>query len=154
MSKWAGILFLFFGVGIFGADDDVLTHVAKHAERFGAISRQIWESPELGFHENKSSTLLQDELKANGFDVKGGVAGMPTAFTAQWGSGKPVIGIIGEFDALPGMSQKDVPNLLPIKEGAPGHACGHNLLGSASALAAVAIKEEMQATGLKGTIRY
>src|SRR5215469_6557209 len=154
MFKRATILFLFLGASMFGAENDVLTIVAKHAERFGAISRQIWENPELSFHENKSSTLLQDELKANGFEVKAGVAGMPTAFTAQWGSGKPVIAIIGEFDALPGMSQKDIPTLSPIKDLAPGHACGHNLLGSASALAAVAIKEEMQTTGLKGTLRF
>lgn len=133
---------------------DVLDHVAAHADRFGAISRQIWETPELGFHESKSSPLLQQELKANGFDVRAGVAGMPTAFTAQWGSGKPVIALMGEFDALPGMSQKEEAAIDPVTAGAPGHACGHNLLGSASALAAVAIKEEMQARGIKGTIRY
>ena len=86
--------------------------------------------------------------------MKSAVAGMPTAFTAQWGSGKPVIAIIGEFDALTGMSQKDIASLTPVQTGAPGHACGHNLLGSASALAAVAIKEEMQASGLKGTLRF
>jgi len=136
------------------AGDDVVTRVAAHVDRFGAVSRQIWEAPELGYHENKSSMLLQQELKANGFTVKGDVAGMATAFTAQWGNGKPVIGLMGEFDALPGLSQKDIPAQSPLQGGAPGHACGHNLLGSASALAAVAIKEEMQARGLKGTIRY
>jgi aminobenzoyl-glutamate utilization protein B len=136
------------------AADDVLSRVAAHADRFGAISRQIWETPELGFHETKSSPVLQQELRANGFDVKSGVAGMPTAFTASFGSGAPVIALMGEFDALPGLSQKDAPMLAPVVEGGPGHGCGHNLLGSASALAAVAIKEEMQARGLKGTIRY
>jgi aminobenzoyl-glutamate utilization protein B len=136
------------------AADDVLTRVAAHAERFGALSRQIWENPELGYHEDKSSGLIQQELRANGFTVKDHLAGTTTAFTAEWGSGKPVIGIMGEFDALPGLSQQDIPTPSPVKKGAPGHACGHNLLGSASALAAVAIKEEMQARGLKGTIRY
>ena len=136
------------------AADSVLARVAAHADRFGAVSRQIWETPELGYQENQSSALLQQELRANGFDVKAGVAGMPTAFTASFGSGKPVIGLLGEFDALPGLSQKDVPTLSPVQAGAPGHACGHNLLGTASALAAVAIKDEMQARGLKGTIRY
>jgi aminobenzoyl-glutamate utilization protein B len=136
------------------AADDVLTRVAAHADRFGAISRQIWESPELGFHENKSSALLQQEMKANGFRVKADVAGMPTGFVAEWGSGKPVIALMGEFDALPGLSQKDAATQSAVVEGAPGHACGHNLLGSASALAAVAIKEELQARGLSGTIRY
>jgi aminobenzoyl-glutamate utilization protein B len=134
--------------------DEVLARVAAHAERFGVVSRQIWEAAELGFHETKSSALLQQELKTNGFEVASGVANMPTAFTATFGSGKPVIVIMGEFDALPGLSQQDVPTLTPVQPGAPGHGCGHNLLGSASALAAVAIKEEMQAKGLKGTLRY
>ncbi len=136
------------------AAEDVLTHVDAHAARFGDISRQIWETPELGFHENKSSALLQQELRANGFDVRANLAGMLTAFTATFGTGKPVIALMGEFDALPGLSQKDVPVQSPVRAGDPGHGCGHNLLGSASALAAVAIKEEMQARGLKGTIRY
>ena len=136
------------------AADDVLIRVAGHADRLSAVSRQIWETPELGFHENRSSALLQQELKANGFTVKVDLAGMPTAFTAEFGSGGPVIGILGEFDALPGLSQKDTPTQSPVAEGAPGHGCGHNLLGSASALAVIAIKEEMQARGLKGTIRY
>jgi aminobenzoyl-glutamate utilization protein B len=139
--------------GLYAADG-VLDRVSAHADRFGTVSRQIWENPELGFHENKSSPLLQQELKANGFDVRAGVAGMPTAFTASFGSGKPVIALMGEFDALPGLSQKESPVIDPVQAGAPGHGCGHNLLGSASALAAVAIKEEMQARGLKGTIRY
>src|SRR5580700_724080 len=134
--------------------DSVLARVAAHADRFGAISRQIWETPELGFHENKSSAVLQQELRSNGFQVVANVAGMPTAFTATFGSGKPVIALMGEFDALPGLSQKDQATQAPVKAGAPGHGCGHNLLGSASALAAVAIKEEMQARGLKGTLRY
>ena len=90
---------------------------AAERDRFGAISRQIWESPELGFHQNKSSALLQQELRANGFEVRPGVAGMPTAFTASFGSGAPVIVLLGEFDALPGLSQKDVPALAPAIEG-------------------------------------
>ena len=148
------ILIFLLAAGCACAADDVLARVAAHADRFGAISRQIWETPELGFHETKSSPVLQQELRANGFDVKAGVAGMPTAFTASYGSGKPVIVIMGEFDALPGLSQKDSPVQEAVTAGAPGHGCGHNLLGSASALAAVAIKEEMAARGLKGTIRY
>jgi len=150
----AGISLSSFAATPLFAADDVLTRVARHADRFGAISRQIWETPELGFHETKSSPLLQQELRANGFEVKAGVANMPTAFIASFGSGAPVIALMGEFDALPGLSQKDVPVLAPVVADAPGHGCGHNLLGSASALAAVAIKEEMQARGLKGTIRY
>ena len=136
------------------AENGVLSRVAAHADRFGSISRQIWESPEIGFHEQKSSALLRDELRAAGFRIQDGVAGMPTAFTAEWGSGQPVVAIIGEFDALPGLSQKDVPHAEAVTAGAPGHGCGHNLLGTASALAAVAVKEELQARGLKGTVRF
>src|SRR5580704_5458809 len=140
---------------LFAADNDsVLARVAAHADRFGQVSRQIWEAAELGFHETKSSALLQQELKANGFQVQAGVAQMSTAFTATYGSGKPVIVIMGEFDALPGLSQKDDPSLTPVQAGAPGHGCGHSLSGSACGLAAVAMKEEMQAKGVKGTIRY
>jgi aminobenzoyl-glutamate utilization protein B len=157
VCTWTSVFFLTLFVAAYpwalGADD-VLKRVAAHADRFGAVSRQIWETPELGYHETRSSALLQEELKANGFTVKANLAGAGTAFTAEWGSGKPVIGLMGEFDALPGLSQKDTPTQSPVQADAPGHACGHNLLGSASALAAVAIKEEMQARGLKGTIRY
>jgi len=148
------LVFLTDAVAEVKANDSVLAHVATHAERFGEISRQIWQTPELGYHETKSSALLQQELRANGFEVKAGVAGMPTAFTATFGSGKPVIGLMGEFDALPALSQKDIPTRSPVAPNAPGPACGENLLGAASALAAVAIKEEMQARGLKGTLRY
>jgi aminobenzoyl-glutamate utilization protein B len=99
------------------AADNVLMRVDAHGDRFGAISRQIWENPELGFHENQSSALLQQELKANGFTVKADLAGMPTAFTAEWGSGKPVIGLMGEFDALRGLAQKDSPMQSAVQNG-------------------------------------
>lgn len=155
MNRNFALLLILTAAVVRAADaDDVLARVAAHADRFGEVSRQIWGTPELGFHENKSSNLLQQELRANGFQVEAGVANMPTAFVATFGSGKPVIALMGEFDALPGLSQKDVPTLSPAQAGGPGHGCGHNLLGSASALAAVAIKEEMQAKGLKGIIRY
>lgn len=145
---------LFAALLVLGAEDPVLDRVAAHADRFGAIAREIWKSPELAFRERKSSALLRDELAHNGFTIESGVAGMPTAFTATFGHGKPIIAILGEFDALPGLSQKAVPRREPAVEGAPGHGCGHNLLGSAAALAAVAIKEEMDARKLPGTIRF
>jgi len=146
-------LFL-LNASLFAASDGVLARVDSHSARFGAISRQIWQTPELGFHETKSSDLLQQELRVNGFAIQANIAGMPTAFIASWGGGAPIIVLLGEFDALPGLSQKDVPVQEPVLAGAPGHGCGHNLLGAASALAAVAIREEMQARGLKGTIRH
>src|SRR4051794_7405278 len=91
--------------------------LALHTERFNLLSRQIWESPELAFHEECSSDLLQQELKVNGFTVRRNVAGMPTAFVAEWGSGKPIIGLMAEFDALPTLSQKDAPVQSPVREG-------------------------------------
>src|ERR1700722_1085230 len=98
MTPMRPILILLLAANGLSAADDVLARVAAHSDRFGAVSRQIWETPELGYHETKSSALLQQELRANGFDVKSGVAAMPTAFTASFGSGKPVIAIMGEFD--------------------------------------------------------
>jgi aminobenzoyl-glutamate utilization protein B len=148
------ILLFILNASLLAVPDAVLERVEKHSARFGEISRQIWQTPELGFHESKSSEILQQELRANGFTVRAGIAGMPTAFDATWGTGSPVIVLLGEFDALPGLSQKDIPVQEPVQAGAPGHGCGHNLLGTASALAAVVIKEEMQARGLKGTVRY
>jgi len=98
--------------------------------------------------------LLQRHLKQAGFRVDAGVADEPTAFIATYGQGKPVIAILGEFDALPGLSQAAVPDRRPVEAGAPGHGCGHNLLGSAAALAAVAMKEYMESNHVGGTLRY
>ncbi len=127
--------------------------VERHAPRFKQLSRRIWENPELGWQEKQSSALLRAELEKAGFRTRG-FDSMPTAFIAEWGEGRPVIGILGEYDALPGLSQEDVPERKPRVAGAPGHGCGHNLLGAASALAAVAVKERMQELGLKGAIRF
>jgi aminobenzoyl-glutamate utilization protein B len=132
----------------------ILQSIDNHAAQYGEVSKQIWQFAELGYHETKSSALLQRQLKDAGFDVQAGVAEIPTAFTATFGQGKPVIGILGEFDALPGLSQDTVAERKAIANGAPGHACGHNLLGSGSALAAVAVKEYLAANKLPGTIRF
>ena len=133
---------------------EVIRLVEARAAAYRDVSRTIWEFAELGYHENKSSALLQQTLAAAGFDVQAGVAQIPTAFVASWGQGKPVIGILGEFDALPGLSQDAVPERKPLLAGAPGHGCGHNLLGSGAALAAVAIKEYLAEHHLPGTVRY
>jgi aminobenzoyl-glutamate utilization protein B len=123
-------------------------------ERFGKISDAIWEYAELGLQEFKSSKLLADTLDRAGFKVERGLAGMPTCFVATYGSGKPVIGLLGEFDALPMLSQKGrVAKQDPVVEGAPGHGCGHNTMGTATAAAAIAVKEAMDKYGLKGTIK-
>ncbi len=123
-------------------------------ERFGRISDAIWSYAELGMQEYKSSALLADTLEDAGFTVERGAAGMPTCFVASYGSGEPVIGFLGEFDALPMISQKGrVPVKDPLLEGAPGHGCGHNTMCTAAAAAAIAVKNAMDKYGFPGTIK-
>jgi aminobenzoyl-glutamate utilization protein B len=133
----------------FALQAQVTAKVDAHAEHFGELSRQIWELAEVGYKENKSSALLQAELKAAGFAVEAGIAGIPTAFVATYGSGQPVIGLMAEYDALPGLSQNDVPKRDPRIANAPGHGCGHNLLGAGTVLAAIALRDQ----GFKGTLK-
>ncbi len=123
------------------------------AAHYGDLSRKIWEYSEVGYKETKSAAAHIAELKAAGFEIQEGVAGMPTAFVASWGAGKPVIGIMAEYDALPGLSQFDTPEKKARVEGDPGHGCGHNLLGTASVAAAIQAKDELLARKLPGTIR-
>ena len=137
-----------------GAHAQVLQLVDKDAANWRHVSKQIWDFAELGYHETRSSALLQQQLEAAGFKVRSGVADEPTAFIASYGEGKPVVAILGEFDALPGLSQQTVPTRDPVKADAPGHGCGHNLLGAGAALAAVALKQYMEAHHIAGTLRY
>ncbi|MEJ7588938.1 MAG: amidohydrolase, partial [Ferruginibacter sp.] len=132
----------------------VMASVEKHQQELIALSDQIWEFAETAMKETRSAKVLADYAEAQGFKVSRGVAGVPTAFIAEFGNGKPVIGILGEFDALPGLSQKAQPVKETLKEGAPGHGCGHNLFGAGSLGAAVSIKELIAARKLKGTIRF
>jgi aminobenzoyl-glutamate utilization protein B len=123
--------------------------------KFGKISDAIWNFAELGMQEFKSSAILIKTLEEEGFRVEKNVAGMPTCFVATWGSGKPVIGILGEYDALPGLSQKALsPMQMPLVDGAPGHGCGHNLMGAAGIAAAIAVKKSLAENNLKGTIKF
>lgn len=115
---------------------------------------KIWKWAEPGYQESKSSALLAGILEEAGFRLERRAAGIPTAFTATFGEGKPVIGIIGEFDALPGLSQQAAPYRLPREEATYGHGCGHHLFGVASASAAIALSEEIKAGHIKGTLRY
>ncbi len=139
------------------ASQDVKVQLASSIDAkrssYTAISDQIWSFAELGYQEHKSSALLQRELANAGFSVQAAVAGIPTAFVATYGSGKPVIGVLAEFDALPGLSQGAVPERRPLVEHAPGHACGHHLFGTATVAAAIAVKEWMARTRQPGTIR-
>jgi aminobenzoyl-glutamate utilization protein B len=118
------------------------------------MSDQIWQYAETALREHRSSKLLADYAARQGFRVERNVSGMPTAFIASYGSGRPIIGVMGEYDALPGLSQKAEPQQSPLVEGAAGHACGHNMFGPASLGAAIAIKELIQAGRLKGTVRF
>lgn len=120
---------------------------------YDQMQKEIWSNAEPGFQETKSSGILQQHLKKQGFNVETGVAGMPTAFIATYGSGSPVIGMLAEFDALPGLSQDTMPHRKPIVEGNNGHACGHNLLGTGAVAGAVAIKEWLVSTKGKGTLK-
>ena len=124
-------------------------------KKFGNISDAIWNYAELGMQEFKSSAILIKTLEEEGFKVEKGVAGMPTCFVASWGSGKPVIGILGEFDALPGISQKALsPVQMPVVAGAPGHGCGHNMMGTAGIAALIAVKKSMEQNNIQGTIKF
>ena len=128
--------------------------VEGHRKRLIEISDAIWGFAELGFVEFKSSELLASELEAQGFIVERGVAGIPTAFVATWGKGMPVIGVMGEYDALPGISQKAVSHKDPVVDGAPGHGCGHNIHGTSGVGGAIAAKAAMEEAGIPGTIRF
>jgi aminobenzoyl-glutamate utilization protein B len=131
-----------------------LDRIDRDAANNAANAKAIWTYAEVGYQETKSSALLQKQLKDAGFKVVAGVAGIPTAFTATFGSGGPVIAVLGEFDALPGINQSDAPTRDPIPGKAAGHACGHHLFGVASASAAIAVKDWLAKTGNKGTIRF
>jgi len=132
----------------------VIASVENHSAELIDLSDKIWSYEEVAFEEVKSAKALSDYAEAQGFTVERGVADIPTAFTATYGSGSPVIGILGEFDALPGLSQKAEPVKNPLNEGGAGHGCGHNLFGVGSLGAAVAIKELIAEGKLQGTVRF
>lgn len=160
--KKTSILFLFsigmiFGTSaqdIGGTKKDIVKSVEKHKANLIKLSDEIWALAETAFEEDRSAKLLADYAEQQGFKVDRGVAGMPTAFVATYGSGSPVISVLGEFDALPGISQKAEPTKQPLNEGAAGHGCGHNLFGAGSLGAAIAVKELIASGKIKGTIKF
>ena len=127
--------------------------VEARQSELNAVNKAIWEFAEVGLEETRSSALLVDKLKAAGFKVRVGVADMPTAFVAEFGSGKPIIGILAEYDALPGLSQKVSHERDPVTADAPGHGCGHSGLGTGALGAALAVKAAMEKHSLAGTVR-
>lgn len=156
-------LIIVFCFGIFNSNaqnemtktkEAIITSVQKHEANLIKMSDEIWALAETAFDEHKSSKILADYAEAQGFTVERGVAEMPTAFVATYGSGRPIISVLGEFDALPGISQKAQPTKSPLNEGAAGHGCGHNMFGAASLGAAIAIKEQIENGTLKGTVKF
>jgi len=132
----------------------VIQSVEQHKESLIKLSDSVWALAETAFEEQGSAKILADYAEAQGMKVTRGVAGIPTAFTATYGSGQPVISILGEYDALPGISQKASPEKEALNPGAAGHGCGHNLFGAASLGAAIAIKEQIESGKLKGTVKF
>ena len=133
--------------------DSIISYLDAESDRFGSLARQIWEEAEVGYQETESSALLRRALADEGFSIEQGVADIPTAFVASYGSGEPVIAFLAEFDALPGISQSDAPVRDPLPEKAAGHACGHHLFGAGSTAAAVALRHWLEDTGQQGTVR-
>ena len=132
----------------------VIQSVAKHENELISLSDQVWSHAEIAMKEHQSAKVLSDYAEKQGFKVTKNIAGIPTAFIAEYGSGKPIIGILGEFDALPGLSQKAQTTKEELNKGAAGHGCGHNMFGAASLGAAVSIKELIASGKLKGTVRF
>lgn len=130
-----------------------IEYLDTHFQTYDQLQKQLWAHPELGFREENSSALLKQHLRENGFEVEEGVAGMPTAFVATYGSGSPVIGFLAEYDALPGLSQDTVPFRKPLREEYPGHGCGHNTFGVGSTAAAVALSKWLEQNHRQGTIK-
>ncbi len=132
----------------------LIESINRRADVSWEAARKIWEWAEPGYQESRSAALLAEMLEKAGFEVKRGVAGIPTAFTATVGQEKPLIGILGEYDALPGLSQTARPQREPLAAGGYGHACGHHLFGVASASAAIALAEQVKAGKIRGTVRF
>lgn len=132
---------------------DVSKNLDDKFGTYAAMSKQIWDWAELGYLEENSSKLLQEKLRTEGFTIQAGVAGIPTAFVATYGSGAPSIAILAEYDALPGLAQDNTPELKPIVNQKAGHGCGHNLFGVASVAAAIEIKNALQSSKKSGTIQ-
>ena len=138
-----------------GLEHEVYAYIETHKQKFIDASDKLWDFAELQFVEHQSAQLLSNLLEEAGFEVQRGLAGMETCFVATFGEGNPVIGILGEYDALAGLSQKaDVAEKTPLVPGGAGHGCGHNGFGASTVFAAIAVKHFMEEKGLKGTVKY
>ena len=148
------VLFNVFSVSLYSQNNNIIKDIDLHIEKYNTAALNIWNYAEVGYKEKKSSEELILLLESEGFIIKRGVVGIPTAFTAEYNNGGSVIGILGEYDALPGLSQTTDP-LKKERNGVyAGHACGHNLFGVASVAAAIAVKNWLKNTNTKGTVRF
>ncbi len=136
------------------SDDTASAFIDKNAARFTSLSDDIWEHPQLGLEETYAVKRQTEALSQAGFSIRSDLGGMSTAFSASWGHGRPVIGVLGEYDALPGLSQTASPQKDPVEKAAPGHGCGHNHLGVGSMAAVMAAKAAMEKEGTRGTVIY
>jgi aminobenzoyl-glutamate utilization protein B len=132
---------------------EAIQEIQTNHDQYKEIAMQIWNNAELGFKEIKSTALLQEKLKQEGFSIESGVADIPTAFVATYGTGKPIIGILAEYDALPGLAQQAIPEKKGIEGKAAGHGCGHHLFGTASIAAGIGIKKLIEQKKINGTIK-
>src|SRR6185312_7626994 len=135
--------------------EEIWTHVDRKSPEYVALSDRVWETPELAYGEHRSAAAHLEQLEREGFRITKDVAGIPTALMAEAGEGGPVIAILGEYDALPGLSQEaGLAEHRPVEPNGHGHGCGHNLLGAGAMLAAVAVKEWLAEQGIAGRVRY
>ena len=155
MKNQSLLYLLFFTLGLFAQEphQKQLAALDQKKGEYSEIAMTIWDYAEMGYQEEQSSRLLQQTLAKKGFSIQKGVAGIPTAFVAEYNNGGPVIAILGEYDALPGLSQKADPYKESNGQRA-GPACGHHLFGTASAAAAISVKEYIEENKIKGTIRF
>ncbi|MBR0131396.1 MAG: amidohydrolase [Firmicutes bacterium] len=128
--------------------------IDDNKEEFNEMAKKMYENPELAYNEVKACGWLVESLKKHGFDVEVGLYGMPTAIRATWGKGHPIIGVLAEYDALPGLSQSQNVAFDPVVVGAPGQGCGHNMLGVATLAGAIAMKDDLEQNGLEGTVVF
>lgn len=132
----------------------ILNHINDQDEKLSYIAKAIWDHPQVALTEEFASKLLAKELEADGFTIEWGAGNMDTAFIATWGEGQPIIGYLGEYDALPGLSQEVGTEKQAIESGGPGHGCGHNLFGTACMGSVMALKRAMEEHNIKGTLRF
>jgi aminobenzoyl-glutamate utilization protein B len=149
-----GFCLLVLSCSVYADDaDELVNWIDRQSDQFDRLANSLWDLAELGYLETESSRQIQESLRGQGFEIASGVADIPTAFVASYGEGEPVIAILAEFDALPGISQSASPVREVLEDKHSGHACGHHLFGAGSTAAAIAVRHWMERESIKGTVR-